>query len=78
MTAHVTHMPSTASADALLRWSQPAGERRTAMEWLHQALCGLRGHATVLHFESSRLSLQCTSCGHTTSGWTIETPPRTC
>jgi hypothetical protein len=40
--------------------------------WLQETLCGVRGHDSVLHFESRRVSLQCTSCGHETPGWTIK------
>lgn len=34
-----------------------------------QLLCGLRGHDAVLHFESNRVLMRCTSCGHDTPGW---------
>jgi hypothetical protein len=36
-----------------------------------QLFCGLRGHDTVLHFESNRVMMRCTSCGHDTPGWEI-------
>ena len=40
-------------------------------------LCGLHGHDALLHFEQSRLSLICTSCGHETPGWDLTgTRPR--
>lgn len=43
---------------------------------IRQALCGLRGHDEVLHYEEARLSLTCVSCGHETPGWSLtETPP---
>jgi len=71
---HAPHIPSNVSADGLLSWSAWRG--RTAIDWVQQTLCGLRGHAMMLHFESSRLSLQCTSCGHTTPGWAIEASHR--
>lgn len=40
-----------------------------------QALCGLRGHEMVLHFEPARLSLKCVACGAETPGWTIDVRP---
>jgi hypothetical protein len=42
---------------------------------LRQALCGLRGHSTVLQFDDNRLFLQCWSCGHQSPGWLVDTPP---
>ena len=44
-----------------------------AIDWLVRTLCGLRGHAMMLHFESARLSLHCANCGQTTPGWAIQT-----
>src|SRR5687767_8603658 len=38
---------------------------------LGQLFCGLRGHASVLHFEGNRVMMRCTSCGHDTPGWEI-------
>ncbi len=40
-----------------------------------QALCGLRGHEMVRHFEPNRLSLRCVACGAQTPGWTIDVRP---
>jgi hypothetical protein len=40
---------------------------------VRQWLCGLRGHDTVLHFEDKRVMLRCTSCGHDSPGWHIDT-----
>ena len=42
-----------------------------AIEWVGRTLCGLRGHSMMMHFESTRLSLHCASCGRTTPGWVI-------
>jgi hypothetical protein len=39
-------------------------------------ICGLRGHDEVLHFERHRLSLRCLSCGHETTGWSLESETR--
>lgn len=38
---------------------------------LGQLLCGMRGHDAVLHFESNRVMMRCTSCGYDTPGWEI-------
>ena len=38
---------------------------------LGQVFCGMRGHDAVLHFESNRVMMRCTSCGHDTPGWEI-------
>ncbi len=43
---------------------------------LHQMVCGLHGHDTMLQFEQDRMFLRCQSCGHETPGWDLnETPP---
>jgi hypothetical protein len=49
-----------------------AGITDKAIEWVGQTLCGVRGHAMMLQFESNRLSLHCANCGRTTPGWAIE------
>ena len=36
-----------------------------------QVICGLHGHDSVLLFESIRVMMRCTSCGHDTPGWEI-------
>jgi hypothetical protein len=45
------------------------------MTWLFERLrrlpCVFRGHNSVLHFESDRLSLRCFSCGYQTPGWSL-------
>jgi hypothetical protein len=42
---------------------------------VREAICGLRGHDMVLHFEPQRLSLRCLGCGVHTQGWTIDVKP---
>jgi len=43
---------------------------------LHQMMCGLQGHDTLLQFEQDRMFLRCQSCGHETPGWDLnEAPP---
>ena len=49
-----------------------AALKARALDSLGQAFCGLRGHAMMLHFESTRLSLHCPNCGRTTPGWSLE------
>ncbi len=46
------------------------------IEWVGRTLCGLRGHSMMMQFESTRLSLHCASCGHTTPGWAIQASRR--
>jgi hypothetical protein len=57
---------------ARLRSAVAAAMNGGAIDWMRQTLCGLSGHSMMLHFESTRLSLQCASCGRTTPGWAIE------
>lgn len=76
--AHAPLTGSTAATHAnfpdiaRLRIAVAAAMNGGAIDWLRQTLCGLRGHAMMLHFESTRLSLQCASCGRTTPGWAIQ------
>ena len=68
MTAH-EGLPTTASR------ARTGGFGRV-LAWLSQAVCGLRGHDTLLNFEEERMSLRCVSCGHETPGWELnEVPP---
>ena len=45
------------------------------MIWLLERLlrlpCLFRGHDSVLHFENTRISLRCLSCGYRTPGWRL-------
>ena len=66
--------------------SAQAGLLARAVGQVRQFLCGLHGHDALLHFEETRMSLQCTSCGYQTPGWdltstqpaarTSQAPPR--
>jgi hypothetical protein len=40
---------------------------------VRQFTCGLHGHDALLHFETGRLSMRCTSCGYETPGWDLKT-----
>ena len=66
-------MSATIRAKAHVHWpSLPAFECRwwrDALKWIHQTICGIRGHRVVLHFERGRLCLECFACGHQTRGW---------
>lgn len=74
LASHAEHMPSVPPSGALLNgfWPRASAMAISAMEALSQARCGLGGHAMTLRFEKTRVSLQCMSCGHNTSGWTIQ------
>ena len=67
--AATSELPGTTATDA--------SAFGRAMAFLGQALCGFRGHDSVLHFEGKRVMMRCTSCGHDTPGWEInEKGPR--
>lgn len=38
---------------------------------LQRSFCTLCGHERVLEFQSDRMLLRCSSCGHQTTGWEI-------
>ncbi|MBI1875167.1 MAG: hypothetical protein HYZ58_09400 [Acidobacteria bacterium] len=42
------------------------------MASVRQAICGLHGHDSLLHFEENRVCLRCTSCGYETPGWSVD------
>lgn len=42
--------------------------------FLRQFVCSLHGHDRLLQYETDRLSLKCTTCGHQTPGWTLDAP----
>jgi hypothetical protein len=69
----VTNYPqqlSTATELEARRASEASLVGRLATR-LGQLFCGLHGHDSVLHFESNRVMMRCTSCGHDTPGWEI-------
>ena len=41
---------------------------------LSQLVCGLHGHLMLLHFEPTKLSLQCALCGYESEGWEVGHP----
>lgn len=67
----VTNYPQQLAATAASGNDSTAGLMARAMGRLGQIFCGLRGHDSVLHFESNRVMMRCTSCGHDTPGWEI-------
>lgn len=38
-------------------------------------MCGLHGHVILLHFEPTKLSLQCALCGYESEGWAVGRSP---
>jgi hypothetical protein len=50
------------------------GVGANVMTWMRQAICGLHGHDSLLHFETDRMSLRCVSCGHESPGWELDQP----
>ena len=46
-----------------------------ALSLIQQFMCGLHGHDALLHFQTGRLSMRCTSCGHETPGWNLKSAP---
>ena len=39
---------------------------------VRQAICGMHGHDSLLHFEHGRMSLLCSSCGYESPGWELK------
>jgi hypothetical protein len=39
-----------------------------------RVVCGLHGHLILLHFEPTKLSLQCALCGYKSEGWEVGRP----
>jgi NAD-dependent SIR2 family protein deacetylase len=65
----VTNYPQQLSTTEVTPGGTSLIER--AVVWMGQAICGARGHDSVLHFEGNRVMMRCTSCGHDTPGWEI-------
>lgn len=69
----VTEYPQSLGAPSRLTAAEAHASRLVSrvMSRLGQAVCGLSGHDTVLHFEGKRVMMRCTSCGHDTPGWEV-------
>ena len=67
----VTNYPQQLAASEVSGQSAANGLFGRVMTRLGQAICGVRGHDSVLHFEGNRVMMRCTSCGHDTPGWEI-------
>jgi hypothetical protein len=67
----VTNYPQRLTATPALEARGADTVTTRAIGRLGQFLCGLRGHDSVLHFESNRVMMRCTSCGHDSPGWEI-------
>ena len=59
--AHWLHLDAT----SWRRWV------RNVVAWVRQIICTLRGHTLLMHFESQRICLECSFCGHQTPGWDL-------
>jgi hypothetical protein len=45
----------------------------SVVDRIRQFVCGLHGHDALLHFQTGRLSMRCTSCGYESPGWDLRT-----
>jgi hypothetical protein len=67
----VTNYPQQLAAAAEVTFEKTSGALARAVGRLGQALCGWRGHDSVMHFEGKRVMMRCTACGYDTPGWEI-------
>jgi hypothetical protein len=67
----VTNYPQRLTATAGIDAQHDETLTIRALGRVSQFFCGLRGHDSVLHFESNRVMMRCTSCGHDSPGWEI-------
>ena len=67
----VTNYPQQLAAAAEITFEKTSVVVGRGMARLGQWFCGVRGHDSVLHFEGKRVMMRCTSCGHDTPGWEI-------
>jgi hypothetical protein len=69
----VTNYPQqlTSTVEVTSKVAKDSGFMARFATRLGQAICGLRGHDEVLHFEASRVMMRCASCCHDTPGWEI-------
>src|SRR5262245_44731565 len=67
----VTNYPQQLTATPDVTRETNTGLVPRTLIFLGQVICGLHGHDSVLHFETHRVMMRCTSCGHETPGWEI-------
>ena len=69
----VTNYPQqlAASSDVSSEAASNVGFVGRVIGRLGQAVCGLRGHDAILHYEANRVMMRCTSCGHDSPGWEV-------
>lgn len=67
----VTNYPQQLTATPKIDTHRVESLMTRAVASMSQFLCGLRGHDSVLHFESNKVQMRCTSCGHDSPGWEI-------
>jgi len=66
----IRHDDVPSHRDPALAPVRPAMRRPFIASRFTQWVCALRGHDQMMSFESGRLFLRCTSCGHESPGWT--------
>src|SRR5262245_34835173 len=49
--------------------SHSEGLAAAVVDRIGQLVCGLHGHDQIMKFETGRMFLRCTSCGHESPGW---------
>jgi len=70
----VTNYPQQLAATSTTETRNEAAENgfmARVVTRMGQAVCGLHGHDSVLHFEGNRVMMSCTSCGYNSPGWEI-------
>ena len=75
LATHDHHFPSTGEpVEGFVNTFRALGVQTAAAaaDRVRQAMCGLSGHAMMMHFEADRLSLECINCGRRTPGWSLQ------
>jgi hypothetical protein len=67
----VTNYPQQLTATPAIETQSDESLMTRTVASVGQFFCGLRGHDSVLHFESNKVQMRCTSCGHDSPGWEI-------
>lgn len=57
--------------DSTVEIVEPAEKPKWA-DWLGRVFCRLKGHDYVLHFETHKVTMRCTNCGHDSPGWDLK------
>lgn len=73
----MTCMGRVLTGDEIRYYRRPPREKEgvyimaTLLTFLHQSFCTLRGHDRMVEFQSDRILLVCSRCGHQTQGWEV-------